>query len=248
MIKQGSFGYKIGRKIKLMRVDGDADLLWQICVREIYVLMKHYNNSVEELCNAFKELKKAHNNSNPKPDAIEKCKPFSNLVYNNNPLNLTKTWQELTRNCQHSFINILETGYFLNDGEDIGLIFLLDFNTNKAIFYNKHLDKTIKELETATLEEIMSFEDMPTKTFGEIIIETKERYETYNIKMERIMIEINKINEIIAKSKELNDYNIQGQIRQLKQSVDLKKEKIEMEYRYLYYRMDSLNLIDHISI
>ena len=39
---KGSFGYKIGKKIRLMRVNYDADLLWQILVREIYVLIKHY--------------------------------------------------------------------------------------------------------------------------------------------------------------------------------------------------------------
>jgi hypothetical protein len=244
MIKHGSFGYKIGRKIKLMKVDEDADLLWQICVREIYVLMKHYNNSIEDLCKAFKELKPACKHT-PKLDAIEKCKPFSKL--NGKPLKIGDKfiWSDLMRNCQHSFINILETGYFLNDGEDIGLIFMLDFNTNKVRFYNKELDKTVKELETATLEEIANFEDMPTKTLDEILTETKERYKTYNNKMERTMIEINKINEIIEKSKQSNDYNIQGQIRQLKNSAELEKKTIEMEYRYLYHRLNSLNLIDH---
>lgn len=240
MIKQGSFGYKIGRKIKLMKVDEDADLLWQICVREIYVLMKYYNGSIEDLCKAFKELKKAKHE--PTLDAIEKCKPFSKL--NGNQLN-TFIWDDLTQNCQHSYINILETGYFLNDKKTNGLTFLLDFNTCSVRYYNKELDQTVKELETATLEEIMSFEDMPTKTLDEILTETKERYETYNYKMERTMIEINKINEIIEKSKESNNYNIQGQIRQLKNSADLEKKTIEMEYRYLYHRLNSLNLIDH---
>ena len=31
---QGSFGYKIGRKVRLMHVQFDADLLWQVLVRE----------------------------------------------------------------------------------------------------------------------------------------------------------------------------------------------------------------------
>jgi hypothetical protein len=245
MIKQGSFGYKIGRKTKLMRVDEDADLLWQICVREIYVLLKHYNGSIEELCNAFKELKKAKHE--PTPVAIEKCKPFTQLNGNHLKMSNQLTWRELTQNCQHSYINILETGYFLNNykKENSGLIFILDFNTNSVRFYNKEMDEKETELETASIEEIANFEDMPTKTLDEIITETKERFETFNNNMERIMIELNKINEIIVKSKESNDYNIQGQIRQLKQSADLEKKTIEMEYRYLYHRLNSLNLIDH---
>ena len=239
MIKHGSVGYKIGRKTKLMRVDEDADLLWQICVREIYVLMKHYNGSIEELCKAFKELKKAKHE--PTHEAIEKCKPFTQL----NGTGIT--WRELTQNCQHSYINILETGYFLNNykKETSGLIFILDFNTNSVRFYNKEMDEKETELETASIEEIMNFDDMPIKTLDEIITETKERFKTFNNNMERIMIELNKINDIIVKSKESNDYNIQSQIRQLKQSADLEKKTIEMEYRYLYHRLNSLNLLDH---
>ena len=44
MANPGVFGYIIGRKKRLMRVENDADLLWQILVREIYVLMKHYGS------------------------------------------------------------------------------------------------------------------------------------------------------------------------------------------------------------
>ena len=70
---QGSFGYKIGRKIRLMHVQFDADLLWRICVREIYVLMKYYG-SIESLRIAFVNLLEAKNK--PKSEAIEKCKVF----------------------------------------------------------------------------------------------------------------------------------------------------------------------------
>jgi hypothetical protein len=57
---QGSFGYKIGRKVRLMQVQRDADLLWQILVREIYVLIKHYG-TIEALRQAFEELVAAKN-------------------------------------------------------------------------------------------------------------------------------------------------------------------------------------------
>ena len=53
---KGSFGYKIGRKIRLMHVQYDADLLWRILVREIYVLMKHYG-SKEALQTEFEKIK-----------------------------------------------------------------------------------------------------------------------------------------------------------------------------------------------
>ena len=57
---QGAFGYIIGKKKRLMHVQFDADLLWQICVREIYLLMKHYG-SLDLLKTAFENLKEAKN-------------------------------------------------------------------------------------------------------------------------------------------------------------------------------------------
>jgi hypothetical protein len=83
----------------------------------------------------------------------------------------------LTRNCQHSFINILDSGYFLNNGKKIGLIFLLDFNTNTVRYYSKGYDDTEEEYEKATIDEIMEFDDMPTKSYTEIVTETRERSE-----------------------------------------------------------------------
>ena len=73
---QGSFGYKIGRKVRLMQVQFDADLLWQVCVREIYILMKHFG-SIESLQQAFESLKEAK--GKPKLEAIEKCKIYTEL-------------------------------------------------------------------------------------------------------------------------------------------------------------------------
>ena len=42
MVTKGAFGYIIGKKKRLIYVNDDADLLWQILVREIFVLMNHY--------------------------------------------------------------------------------------------------------------------------------------------------------------------------------------------------------------
>jgi hypothetical protein len=53
---QGVFGYIIGKKKRMMDVKNDANLLWQILVREIYVLMKHYKTK-ETLQDAFETIK-----------------------------------------------------------------------------------------------------------------------------------------------------------------------------------------------
>jgi len=237
---QGSFGYKIGRKIRLMRVQYDADMLWQILVREIYVLMKHYG-SFEALLQAFKNLKEAKNT--PKPEAIEKCKVFTDLQVS---YQTTTDWYCLTRHCQHSYINILESGYFLNNGGDSGLVFILDFNTKSVRYYGVDYEKNTTEYEKATIDEIMEFEDMPTKTYTEIVAEMRERFEKYSENLEKVNKEIENIENIIKKAKELGgEQNIISKANKLLDDINWQKKGLEMSYRFFYHRLDALNLIDH---
>jgi hypothetical protein len=239
-IQKGSFGYKIGRKIRLMNVDYDAELLWQICVREIYILMKHYK-TIECLKEAFEKLKEAKNK--PKSKSIDQCKPFMDLTGLDET---TIEWSTLTRYCQHSFINIIESGYFLNNGQDLGLVFLLDFNTNTVVFYRKNMNKDTTEYQKATIDELMEFEDMPIKTYTEIVTETKQRFENYQNKIQKVNKEMENINNIIKKTYELGtDDNIMLKTKKLLDDMIWAKKKIYMEYRFFYNRLNLLNLIEH---
>lgn len=237
---QGSFGYKIGRKVRLMHVHYDADMLWQTCVREIFVLMKHFG-SVDLLKESFENLKEAK--KKPRQEAIEKCKPYTDLSvsYQN-----TEDWYCLTRNCQHSFINILNSGYFLNNGNKSGLIFLLDFNTNSVRFYNVHFDSKEEEYENATIDEIMKFDDMPSKSYTEIVSETIERAEKYRVNMKKVDEEIEKIRNLTKKAREIGaTIDMIQQASQLLREMELDRTKLELDYRYFYHRLDVLNLINH---
>jgi hypothetical protein len=238
---QGSFGYKIGRKIRLMHVERDADLLWQILVREIYVLMKHYG-AIEPLRQSFEQL--SHAKNKPKPAVIEKCKMFTD--FSSSYKNISE-WDSLTRYCQHSFINVLESGYFLNNGnEDDSFVFILDFNTNSVRFYGTDWQKKTTQYEKATIEEIMEFEEMPTKTYAEIVSEMRVRFEKYNDGFEKVNQEIEKINNIIKKAQELGgDQNVISKAKDLLYDMEWEKRKLETEYRFFYHRLDALNLIDH---
>ena len=100
MITKGAFGYVIGKKKRLMCVNDDADLLWQILIREIYVLIKHYK-TVDELQKAFEKIVVAKNK--PNSVSIEQCKCFSD----ENESKDNDNWSTLLRYCQSSFINIL---------------------------------------------------------------------------------------------------------------------------------------------
>ena len=241
MRTQGSFGYKIGRKMRLMSVQYDADMLWQTCVREIFVLMKHFG-SVDLLREAFENLHQSKNK--PKPDAIEKCKPYTDLSVSSQSQR-EEDWYCLTRNCQHSFINILDSGYFLNNGDKSGPIFLLDFNTNSVRFYGI-VSKKEEEYDKATIDEIMEFDDMPTKTYTEIVSEMKDRFEKYDKKINMVDEEIRKINDIIKKAKEMGgEQNIIQKAKVLLADMEWQHKKLELDYRYFYHRMDALNLIIH---
>lgn len=238
---KGSFGYKFGKRVRLMYVESDGNLLWQILVREIYVLMKHFG-TIENVRELFLNLKNAKGKI--KKEMIEELKIYTDLKL----LNETKEeWSTILRYCQHSFINILESGYFLNNGnEEIGPVLLLDFNTNSVLLYHKNNKKEIKICEKATIDEIMEFEDMPTKQLKEITEEMKNKFTEYNNNVEKLKLDEINIELSIRKAKELgSDQNIIQKAKKMLDKLKLEKSKIDMSYRVFYNRLDALNLIDH---
>jgi hypothetical protein len=246
MVTTGSFGYKIGRKIRLMKVHTDADYFWQILVREIYVLMKHYG-SIETLRGAFEHLTDAKNK--PTQTAIQKCKMFTDIDTLNNPVNADPmiTWRNLTCYCQHSFITMLESGYILNDGiMNDSVVFILDFNTSTVRQYRTNYQNKMTETDTATIAEIMEFTDMPTKTYTEIIAGIKERYDKYVEQSAPIDELIDKITMIIQKTREFGgDQNILPKLQALLDETILGKKRFDETYSFFYHRLDSLDLINH---
>jgi hypothetical protein len=237
---QGTFGYIIGKKKRMMNVQCDADLLWQILVREIYVLMKNFG-SKEALQIAFEGIKPTKNN--PKDSDIEKLKVFTDLNVSTENDN---DWSYLLRHCQSSYINILEAGYILHKKDETGLIFMLDFNKFSVSFYGKNYDGSTKCFDSATIEEIMEFDDMPSKTYTEIVLEMKDRFEKYDKKINMVDEEIKKIKSIINKTKEMGgEQNIIQKANILLDDMYWERKKIELEYRVFYHRLDALNLINH---
>ena len=242
MVTSGTFGYIIGKKKRMMYVHNDADLLWQILVREIYVLMKHYG-SKEEMQKAFESIKTTKNK--PKISDINNLKVFTDL---NVSCESESEWYCLLRHCQSSFINILESGYVLNQKNEKGTVFLLDFNKNCVIFYDNKTVNKMKNIEynSAKIEEIMEFNDMPTKILTEIITEMNERFQKSYKKIIIVDNEIKKIKEIINKTKEMGgEQNIIQKANILLDNMDWERKKIIIDYRFFYYRLDSLNLINY---
>ena len=232
MVSKGAFGYIIGRKKRLMCVQNDADLLWQILVREIYVLIGHYGTK-ELLQEAFDKIKVVK--GNPKLSDIKKYKIFTDLEQEEN----TK-WVHILRYCQSSFINILEANCIPKEENDnpSGFIFLLDFNKMEARFY---WNDSIQE--TATIEEIMGFEDIPMKTYKEIVSEMRLRFTIFDEKICKIDEELEKLYKLKREASIQGAANIEEKVDKLIDDMKWEFKELNMGRRVFYHRLKSLDLI-----
>jgi hypothetical protein len=232
MVSKGTFGYIIGRKKRFTKVNEDADLLWQILVREIYVIMNHYNSDKEAVKEAFEKIKIVKE-STPL-SKCEKYKKFTNFE------SLSNDWQTILHFCQSSFINLLEAGHILSEKEDepTGYHFEFDFNKWEARFYWK---KDL--LENAALEEIMTFEEMPTKTYNEIIKDSNERFDIYFDKVLKVEVELEKLNKLKSDAKSQGAANIEEKVDKLLDDMKWELKELHMSRREFYHRLKMLDLI-----
>lgn len=245
MVTPGTFGYIIGKKKRMMHVNDDADLLWQILVREIYVLMKHYK-SIEQLKDAFEKIKVIQETKVPTQLQINQCKMFTNLASSND-----QSWKSLLYFCQSSYINLLEVGYLLNEKEAYGYTFILDFNNGIVKYYNINTlqphqkTKTNDSLiQTATLEEIMEFNDMPTKTYADILSEMKEQFTSFYDIFQQIQNEKEKITNLLTDAKNQGAVNIQEKLQILLEEELQKERKLHQSRRVFFQRLKALDLIE----
>jgi hypothetical protein len=240
MASKGAFGYIIGKKKRLMKVEKDADLLWQILVREIYILMKHFNTK-EEMKNEFEKIKTIK--GVPKEKDIEKFRIFTNLE--NQEQNQPKSvWLDILHFCQCSFINILEAGYILNDYEEKGDIFLLDFNKGTANYYTKDFEGKVQKNQTATLEEIMNYEEMPIKSYQEIVSRMKTNFAEFYEKYSKIEEELKNLKKLKLVAKNQNATNIEDKVNKLIDNMIWEKKKLNSTRRVFYQRLKDLDLIE----
>lgn len=239
MSAQGVFGYIIGRKKRVMCINHDADIMWQILVREIFVLLRHFG-SKEAMQTAFEKIKPIKT-SKPKPSAsdIEKCLVFADV---DGPF--SEEWPTLLCHCQISYINILEAGYIVNQKDETGATFLLDFNKGSVIYSFKELHGKSTILETATMEEILVFDEMPTRSYTEIVGDMRWRFATFHGKYQQVQSEIGKLSNIVSEAKKQCSYNIEEKAQKLLEEMVAEKKQLLARRRAFYYRLKSLDLIE----
>jgi len=239
MISTGTFGYIIGKKKRMMNVNYDAKLLWQILVREIYILMKHFGN-IDIMKEKFEKIKSVK--LLPKAIDIKNCLMFTDLE---NASMDSNSWDELLYYCQGSFINILECGYILKQEFELpGYTFILDFNKKKVFFYTKDLNNKITYLDKASIDEIMEFNDMPSKTYTEIISNMKLHFTHFHTKYINFDDELDKLKILKNNAKQQCAVNIEEKLDKLISDIDWEIKSLHMNRRVFYNRLKDLDLID----
>ena len=197
--------------------------------------MKHYGTK-EALQTEFEKIKTTK--GTPKKEDIEKYKIFKEFENENDD------WWSLLRYCQSSFINILEAGYIINQKEEYGQCFILDFNKGSVSFYGKRHDDKDELIETATIEEIMEFEDMPTKTYTEIVSEMNERFTIWYDKYSKVNEELNKLYRLKKEAKRQGAANIEDKVEKLIYDMEFQKRELNRNRRVFYHRLKALDLIE----
>jgi len=239
MVSIGTFGYIIGRKKRFMKVKDDADLFWQILVREMYVIVNHYNSDREVIKQAFEKIKVVKDpDSLPKSADVKKCKKFTNFESSDD----NNCWQTILHFCQSSFINLLEAGYILLEKEEeeerLGYHFEFDFNKWEARFYWK---KDL--LESATLDEIMGFDEMPLQKYDEIIANMNDRFDMYFDKVIKVEVELEKLYKIKSDASNQGAVNIEDKVDKLIDDMKWELKELHMSRREFYHRLKALDLI-----
>lgn len=234
---KGQFGFIYGKKKRMMLVEFDADQLWSILVREMYIILKQYE-SIDNVKKAFEKIKIP--TSAPTQKQIEKCKYFSdeNFDINNKSIN---DWYFLLKKCQCSFINIVHCGYMLNNASNYGYTFLLDFNTNTLQFTFTEYNNRERKLNTMPLENII-IENPPLKTYNQIIEELKINYEENTKKKQHLSEEIIKIKIVIQEAKKQNSINIEDKANSLLDNTEWELKKLKMYNNDFNYRLTQLGL------
>jgi hypothetical protein len=242
---KGQFGFIFGKKKRMMHVECDADQLWSILVREMYIVLKHYE-TIEMVKKAFEKIKIP--TTPPTQKQIEKCKCFSDATFDINNTNSIKNdsingWYFLLKKCQCSFINILHCGYMLNNASNYGYTFLLDFNTNAIHFTFTEYNNREKKLNSMPLENII-IENAPLKTYNQIIEELKINYEENTKKKQHLSEEIIKIKTVIQEAKKQNSINIEDKANSLLDNTEWELKKLIMYNNDFNYRLKQLGLTE----
>lgn len=257
-------GYKINDKIYAVHTRMyNIDNLWNVCLREVHLLINKYK-TFDNLKNAFENIIQVE--YFPNAEDIKKNEIFLNVVRDNND---NIDWVNLTKYCQCSFINILESGNIFNVYDSANnLIILLDFDTNQLIQYSpnilynefesysnwyikiNYIDQKVPKntiVFQMSFLDIKKLQNMPVDSVDVLIAHMQTDYNQYKSKIQYLDDQITQVNNAIIKSSELYGHSfINDQLNNMSNNLILKKKEISQKYDISVYsnRLELL-LIDN---
>ena len=120
----------------------------------------------------------------------------------------------------------------------------MDFDKGCVKFYKKFLEKKREELGSATLEEIMKFENMPTKTYNEIVCEMQSSFADFYSKYFNINEELQNLYKLKTKAKSEGAVNIEEKVNKLIYDMEWEMKKLHSGRRVFFNRLKALDLIE----
>ena len=219
----GFYEYIIDSKKYTAYTQFDADTMWSILSRQIYVLLKHYG-SVELLKNAFKQIKIIDNTTQPTQTEINEL-----IIYYDPQVGTQRKndWYCLLRKTQMNLILTLNSGYMLFEKyiPDV-FLFTIDFDNNKLSFQYSGEKK-----EECNIEDVFTnITNPPTITYDEYIAEFKTQ-SMMHIKNHELISNIN------LNLKQLLNYvnhNCKFDVKNMLSNMRI------LEYYYSYSKLTSL--------
>jgi hypothetical protein len=111
-------------------------------------------------------------------------------------------------------------------------------------FYNKSLHGKIEHLNTASIEEIMDFEEMPTTSYDKIINNMKEKFVDYYDKYSKIKEELERLTSLKNNARDQGAANIEEKVDKLISEMNWELKVLNLGRRVFYNRLKDLDLID----
>jgi len=99
-------------------------------------------------------------------------------------------------------------------------------------------------IKTATLEEILNFDDMPTKSYTEIVTEMRNAFTNYYENFQKVKEEIDKLHKLKQTVKEQGAANIEEKVDKLLYDMKWEQKELNLKRRVFYHRLKALDLIE----
>ena len=121
---------------------------------------------------------------------------------------------------------------------------MLDFNKGEVNYYYQDIEGKQNKIDSATIEEILLFDDMPTKSYTEIVSEMNNRFIIYFDSITKVQCELEKLNKLLIESKRQGAANIEDKVDKLIYDMKMEQRKIHTGRRVFYNRLKVLDLIE----